>query len=35
MKLNVIVHEPVEGCLAVDLEQLQIGEDDRVLEIAV
>jgi len=28
------LYEAVEGCLAVDLEQLQIGENDRVLEIA-
>lgn len=29
------VHEAVEGCLSVDLEDIPIAETDRVLEIAV
>ncbi|MFZ0486617.1 MAG: type II toxin-antitoxin system HicB family antitoxin [Arenicellales bacterium] len=29
------VHEAVEGCLAVDLENIEVSETDRILEIAV
>ena len=29
------LHEAVEGCLSVDLSQMPIGKNDRVLEIAV
>ncbi len=29
------LYEAVEGCLSVDLEQIEMGERDRVLEIAV
>jgi predicted RNase H-like HicB family nuclease len=29
------LYEAVEACLAVDLEEIEIGENDKVLEIAV
>jgi predicted RNase H-like HicB family nuclease len=29
------IYEAVEGCLSVDLEQIEISKDDRVLELAV
>ncbi len=29
------IYEAVEGCLSVDLEQIEISRDDRVLELAV
>jgi len=29
------LHEAVEACLSVDLEQIEISKNDRVLEIAV
>ena len=29
------LYEAVEGCLAVDLEAIEMGERDRVLEIAI
>ena len=29
------LHEAVEGCLSVDISQIEIGKNDRVLEIAV
>ena len=29
------LHEAVEGCLAVELEPVQLGSDDRVVEIVI
>lgn len=29
------LYEAVEGCLSVDLEQIEISENDRILELAV
>ncbi|CCE24971.1 type II toxin-antitoxin system HicB family antitoxin [Methylotuvimicrobium alcaliphilum] len=29
------LYEAVEGCLSVDLEQIEISKNDRVLELAV
>jgi predicted RNase H-like HicB family nuclease len=29
------LYEAVEGCLSVDLEQIEISENDRVLELTV
>jgi predicted RNase H-like HicB family nuclease len=29
------IHEAVEGCLSVDLRDIQMSEKDRILEIAV
>ena len=29
------IHEAVEGCLSVDLKDIQMSEKDRILEIAV
>lgn len=29
------LHEAVEGCLSVDLSRMEIGKNDRILEIAV
>ena len=29
------LNEAVEGCLSIDLSQMEIGKNDRVLEIAV
>lgn len=29
------IYEAVEGCLSVDMKDIQINENDRVLEIAV
>jgi len=29
------LYEAVEACLSVDLEEIEIGENDKVLEIAV
>lgn len=34
MKLKVIAHEAVEGCLSVDIRDVVISGDDKVLEIA-
>lgn len=35
MKLKVIVHEAVEGCLSVETDTLITTDKDRVLEIVV
>lgn len=35
MKLEIIVHEAVEVSLDVDIQQVEITEKDKVLEIAV
>lgn len=29
------IHEAVEGCLSIDVEQIQLTDKDRILEIAV
>jgi predicted RNase H-like HicB family nuclease len=34
-KLLENLHEAVEGCLSVDLSRMEIGKNDRILEIAV
>lgn len=35
MKLKVVVHKAVEGCLSVDIEEIELAEKDRIMEIGV
>ncbi len=34
-ELSENLHEAIEGCLAVDLEEIPMGANDRLIEIAV
>ncbi|KKL13432.1 hypothetical protein LCGC14_2525830 [marine sediment metagenome] len=35
MKLKTIIHEAVEACLSVDVEDYKIQKDDQLMEITV
>jgi hypothetical protein len=35
MKMKVVVHEAIEGCLTIKVEPVPCGEGDRVIEVAV
>jgi hypothetical protein len=35
MKLKTIIHEAVEGCLSIDIQEIELTDKDRIMEIAV
>jgi hypothetical protein len=35
MKIKVVVHEAVEGCLSIDVQNITISKNDKVMEIAI